>query len=936
MTISYSFGIIDFLHFGHIRLFEQTQKTSNKHIFGLIADDAIIAWHGTLVSTFEERYSVLSGVKYIDEIWEQESFDPLLNLKRIHAENPDAKIVLYIGNDRKFVPCETYIKEIGGEIQTVDYYEKLSPQNILDSLIVKTKRTKHYASNLISTKANTLLALKPAITKSRIEDIYILTVQEFHSELNKVLREIKITFGGDLIVVRSSSVAEDSFKKSNAGHYDSVLHVDSANEDSVQKAISKVVASYDRTSDTFFDEQILIQRQTRNVVCSGVLFTRDLDSNLPYYLINYDDNSRLTDSVTSGNGGNTVWILRKVGKYNPPAKWKKLLEAIIELESLLNRMVLDIEFAITSENEIIIFQVRPLAANYKFQVMKNDEKFYGIHEKEVLNYTTIRNYQTMKPMIFSDMAFWNPAEIIGVSPHNLDYSLYREIITKSVWNEGLIPLGYKKVSDELMFKVANKPYISVDYSFLSLIPADVGEDIAKKLYVFYMDKLLKDRTAHDKIEFEIVLSCFDFSTESRLNDLISSGFTNDECLSIKDSLFKLTNNIISNYDSILLSDKRDIEELENVRLKIERDNELKDCNIYVLLQAVYRLLSSIKKYGTPQFSRQARCAFISRSLCKTMVAKGWVSEEVMDVFMSSIHTVASDFDRDFKNMLLKKISKRTFDERYGHLRCGTYNIQSLRYDKIDFCLTESMGNKTSPRINEQQHEQQQLALEKMKKSFEQLRFSAPLEKILYFVSTSLEQREYFKFEFTKSLSLLLEIIEKIGARMDKSTYDLSFLEVSDIYAAEYYSSVSDIKGFWSTLISRRKELFADRSMMILPELIVTLEDMEVIELSESRPNFVTASKIEADVICLDDIESHTIENKIVVISKADPGYDWIFAKGIAGLVTKYGGAASHMAIRCAEFSLPAAIGCGEKIYDYVVKSNRIEIDCSNNRITRMF
>ena len=79
-----------------------------------------------------------------------------------------------------------------------------------------------------------------------------------------------------------------------------------------------------------------------------------------------------------------------------------------------------------------------------------------------------------------------------------------------------------------------------------------------------------------------------------------------------------------------------------------------------------------------------------------------------------------------------------------------------------------------------------------------------------------------------------------------------------------------------------------------------------------------------------------MQGKIVVITQADPGYDWIFTKGILGLVTKYGGAASHMAIRCAEFSLPAAIGCGEKIYDYVSRSERIELDCGNQKINRIY
>lgn len=72
--------------------------------------------------------------------------------------------------------------------------------------------------------------------------------------------------------------------------------------------------------------------------------------------------------------------------------------------------------------------------------------------------------------------------------------------------------------------------------------------------------------------------------------------------------------------------------------------------------------------------------------------------------------------------------------------------------------------------------------------------------------------------------------------------------------------------------------------------------------------------------------------KIVLLEKADPGFDWIFAQGIAGLITCYGGAASHMTIRCAEFGVPAAIGCGKKIYAYVSSLNRVCLDAKNGKI----
>lgn len=934
MIISYSFGIIDFLHYGHIRLFEMARKNSDRLILGLISDEAILSWHGTLVSSYEERLSVLKGVKYVNEVRQQDSFDPLPNLRSIHEEYSDARIILYVGNDRNFIPSEVFLKEIGGEVKIVDYYEKLSPQNILDCLTAKSKRRENYSSNLISTKANTLLALKPILKKGYIEDICVVTVRDYMSDFASVYQRIFDVFHGDKIVVRSSSIAEDCLKTSNAGHFESVLNVDSSNPVEVRMAMDRVSRSYDGQRDgKSLDEQILVQRQTRDVICSGVIFTRDVDSNLPYYLINYTDGSS-TDSVTSGSGGNTIWVLRRKAKNSPPPKWEKLLAVVRELEFLLNKMVLDIEFAITTDDRVIVFQVRPLAANYKFQVRQNDEMFYQCYENEILSYNEIKNYRTSRTMQLSDMAFWNPSEIIGVNPRNLDYSLYREIITRQAWNEGLLPLGYKRIPDELMFRVGNKPYISMDYSFMALTPSMLDDGLRDKLCDYYLSKIMEDKSAHDKIEFEIVFSCFDFSTLKRLEELERYGFSEDEISTIGKLLHIQTENILRDYFRILSSDLSELRELEGIRCEIEKNRELKGNNIFVTLQFIYRLLSALKKFGTPQFSRQARCAFISRSLCKSMVVEGFLSEKDMDVFMSSLQTVASCFERDFKRFLSGELSIREFHSQYGHLRCGTYDIQSPRYDQIDFYREESSVG--SEPVSHKEVKLSPNLISNLKMNLEKLGFSVPVVDILSFMKNSLEQREYFKFEFTKSLSLVLELLGDVGGRMDFTLSDMSYLEISDIYAAEYYPSSRELREFWKTLISKRKEIFKEKSMLILPEVITGVKDLEMIEQSEARPNFVTTCKVEAETISLDGSSTQELQGKIVVITQADPGYDWIFTKGIFGLVTKYGGAASHMAIRCAEFSLPAAIGCGDKIYDYVSKSERIELDCENQKINRIY
>ena len=68
-----------------------------------------------------------------------------------------------------------------------------------------------------------------------------------------------------------------------------------------------------------------------------------------------------------------------------------------------------------------------------------------------------------------------------------------------------------------------------------------------------------------------------------------------------------------------------------------------------------------------------------------------------------------------------------------------------------------------------------------------------------------------------------------------------------------------------------------------------------------------------------------------MIERADPGYDYLFTYSILGLITKYGGANSHMAIRCAELGLPAVIGCGPKLFLEYSRSSHLEIDATNQK-----
>lgn len=923
MNISYSYGIMDFLHYGHIDFLKRAHKEADLLIFGLVEDEAVYAWYGTHVSNYEERKGVLESVDCVDKVVKQDSFDPLDNLRIIHNQYRNAKITLYYGKEWGVISSKRYLESIGGRTVRLDYYDKLSPERILQVLKSSSTQTKA-TSSLISTKANTLSALKELLQKSKVEELLILTVEEFERDPLLCAKNVQSQFAGHSIVVRSSSRREDAYEESNAGHFASVLEVDASNTDDVMNAVKKVIDSYG--NDFEKDEQILIQRQTDGVLLSGVVFTRDIQRNRPYYVINYDD-SGSTDSVTSGLGGKTAWISYTAMRESVPGKWKNLMEAVWELEGLLSGILLDIEFAITQEC-VVVFQVRPLAAAYKFD--RGDE-IKGIEDaknKAMVKYQTLKNKGLT---CFSDMAFWNPAEIIGDNPKNLDYSIYREIITKSAWSDGLVPVGYRAVHKELMYRFGNKPYISVDKSFEALIPVSVPEQLATKLCCYYVRKLENDLSAHDKIEFEISHNCFDFSTHGRMAELMTAGFKAEEVLELENALKELTFKIIGTYSMILKNDQDALRQLEGVRLDIL--NIVKDTSDYgVIARSIHTLLGAIDKYGTPQFSRQARCAFIAKSLCQSLVSEGYISREQFEQFMSSIATVAMDYDRDYHSVLSGKMTNEKFNMIYGHLRAGTYNIRCPRYDQMSGLFSKEDVKES--KASHQLEDADDIIVEAIEKALIEKEFCCLTgNEIAGFIRQATEQREYFKFIFTKSLSFAIELIKKLGQIVGISVRDLSYLELPEIYAAEYYTDVERLFEFWSLIIDKRQELYRINSEVILPAVVCSECDFDYIEDIDSRPNYITTRKVTGETAILKDDESEElIDGKIVVIEKADPGYDWIFSKGLIGLITKYGGAASHMAIRCAEFGIPAAIGCGASLFTYVESFKRVTIDCKHEKI----
>ena len=170
-----------------------------------------------------------------------------------------------------------------------------------------------------------------------IPDLFLVSSDKIHRDTQKFFKDIYEKFGKELLVVRSSANDEDTSKTSRAGEYRSILKISSTDHNSLISAVKTVINSYGKHDHIGENNEVLIQKMVTDVSMSGVIFTHDLDSGAPYYVINYDDYTGKTNTVTSGSGeysNRTLHVYRKKTKEIRSDGFNKLIDAVVELENI--------------------------------------------------------------------------------------------------------------------------------------------------------------------------------------------------------------------------------------------------------------------------------------------------------------------------------------------------------------------------------------------------------------------------------------------------------------------------------------------------------------------------------------------------------------------------------------------------------------------------
>ena len=186
-------------------------------------------------------------------------------------------------------------------------------------------------------KAQTLQFVDSKVSLFRVPELLAYEVKSFLLTPEKIIEEIEITFCGRSIALRSSAAGEDGTQSARAGVFASVLDISSNDSEALLSAINTVIASYDRGEVRSGDDEFIVQEYLRDTVMSGVVFTHDLNTGAPYYVINYDDVTGLTNTVTSGGGeyaNRTLYIHRGSTDSLRSGRFLSLLRAIQELEQI--------------------------------------------------------------------------------------------------------------------------------------------------------------------------------------------------------------------------------------------------------------------------------------------------------------------------------------------------------------------------------------------------------------------------------------------------------------------------------------------------------------------------------------------------------------------------------------------------------------------------
>ena len=693
------------------------------------------------------------------------------------------------------------------------------------------------------------------------------------------------------IIIRSNSSKEDTDETSSAGKFLSIGPIDKNDISLIKKSWNEVLQSYEKDDNN----TVIFQDYVDGAKSVSVLTSYKVGTDSPYRTFSTYYGSQ-TDAVTSGryNKIKNFFIHRSLD--NLPEKFKehyKFFKIQNQLENLFGNKQLDIEIVTDHKEEPLLLQVRPLMG----KVIKKEPIMV---ERSVID-ENVKRYKELIPttddrfgtnQIYSNMSDMNPAEMIGKKPDNIAFSLYRFMFTDTTWNKQRGEFGYRIYSGgKLMELFNNVAYINVNHSLNSFLTRNIKNETCEKIINYQLNKLETYPHLHDSIEFDISRSSYTFETDEKFGEEYKNIIDSKEIIQWHHDLIE-----IDSFNSSTLH--------KNNEIILDAFSNLDDSFQYLDKENI----KFVRDNMALPFTHHSRLGFVYFAQLNNFLKNGVINEEEKQNLLLSVNSISTKMKQDAYRVKTGDISLNDFLSIYGHVRAGNYNLSSSNL-KSNISFAESLINTSNEPIPSEP-----LKIDIFKKIddyFNLNKISYTSENWVEMFQLAVSTRENSKFYYTKGIDGILSEVEEKNIS-DRELFKLLDFEYNDMNT--YNQKIEDT---------------------LMPDVITSSDDFYAYEEMNKDGNYIGQGTVSGEILFLDGTENNrnNLDNKIIVIPAADPGWDWIFNYKIKSLITEFGGPNSHMAIRCAEHNIPAILGIGEKNFSAILNSKNLVVDFSNENFT---
>lgn len=731
-----------------------------------------------------------------------------------------------------------------------------------------------------SGKRATLEWLRPLLDTCSIPQGFAVAHARWSEARESTLDEIVGRMDGFRLAVRSDHEDEDSLRASNAGHYRTCLDVDGGDRRHIGESIDAVFASYGRPRHA---DEVFVQQQITPVRDAAVAFTHALPDAAPYYVLSVCPGPR-SDNVTRGAVGAETWYLARdsVRLERLPAKWRGYLQCLLQIETTTAAAPCEVEMAADEAGRIWLLQARPLPL-----------RATATHATAALRKDAERTLAALpeQPPLLGMMPDWNPAELLGEHPRPLARDLFDRLITRRAWQLGRAALGYAQVPDARLMRIyAGRPYIDVRASLHSLLPQGLPAPLAARLVEAGCRRLRDQPELHDKIEFEIAFTTalprLGFRVDRRYPGLLDDA----ERLLFSHALRVPTANVLDEERAQRLADAFET----HACVPLHADPH-----------ALARALEELELGTATRFATAARMAFAVEALLRTLLDHAGIDASQLWRLKRAILSDAADADAAPPDL--------------GHVRAGTFEIAVPPRREVNArAFAEAMmpiAKKSDPadfaagdwkRLDE--------ALAEADVAVQGRAFVAHYRRLLLI-------RERGKFALARGVSAILDALQVHAARFGIGREDSGWLTLTQLLD----------RGAGAEVLQRQiEEARAQHAAEALLRMPLLIDDarLDVVRHGAGEANYLGSGVVSGRAVLI-DAHTHPDEvpmHAIAAIASADPGFDWLFLRRPAALVTAFGGPNSHMAIRCAEAAVPALLGLGPENFKRMLTADRIAID----------